>query len=222
MVYKRRRPTMKPRRKTVRRRMARIPRSVKPKNALSVKRTFWREHWTPNTTTTNGFWRYYQFTPDLIPNWADYTSIFDQYKVNALRYTFRPRYDNYSGNDTTDTTVPGITNAFDTRIYVVNDPYSTIGPTGTYSLPILNSFLEQGNVKMYKGGRDVNVYFKPSINLATEAGNNMRRRASWLNVTNNNAHNGFHIFLHDSNFAAIFAQSYDVFITAYMTFRNQR
>lgn len=198
-----------------------VPRFVRP-STLAVKRTFWREHWTPNTTTTAGFWRYYQFTPDLIPNWADYTSIFDQYKVNALKFTFRPRYDAYDGSNTTDTTLPGITNAFSTRAYVVNDPYSTIGPTGTYSLPIFNSFLEQGDAKMYSGNKDVVVYFKPTINTTTEAGNNHRIKAPWLNVNFNNAHNGFHIFLQDSNFAAVFAQSYDVFITAYMSFRNMR
>lgn len=202
----------------------RVPRPVPNggTNILKICRTTYLENWTPNTTTTAGFFRYYQFTPNLIGNWQDYFNLFDQYKICALKFTFRPRYDSFAGNDTTDTTLPGITAQGLTSAHIINDPYSTLSPSGTYTFLNFNAFLEQGKVKSYTGTKPFSVYFKPTINLTTEAGNNMRRRASWLNVTNNNVHNGFYIFLQDVNFTGVFNQSYDVFVTSYVMLRNAR
>lgn len=199
----------------------RIPRGVRMQT-LTTSRKFWSQVWLPSATSTNDFWRYYQFQPNQLPNWSDYNSLFDQYKVNALKFSFVPRWDGYDGSNTQDPTQPGVTNAFGTRCHVVVDPYSTVVPTGTYSSITCNSMMEQGNVKSYIGTKTIDVYFKPTINMSTEAGNNYRVRAPWLNVTSQNVHNGFHIFLHDSNFIGNFNQAYDVFITAYMSFRNIR
>lgn len=225
MVYRRRR-TMKPRRKTTyrRRKVARVPRNISAggTNICKVVRTTFIENWTPNSATTGGFWRYTQFAPNQIGNWSDYFNMFDQYKVCALKFTYRPRYDNFAGNDTTDVTLPGVTAQGLTNVHVINDPYSTISPTGTYSAATLNAFLENGKVKSYQGGRPISVYFKPTINLTTEAGNNMRRRAGWLNVNVNNVHSGFHIFMQDTNLTGVFNQSYDVFVTSYVMLRNAR
>jgi len=205
-------------------RKAYVPRGVRSggTNIVKITRTTYIENWTPSSATTGGFWRYYQFAPNQIGNWTDYFNLFDQYKVAALKFTFRPRYDNFSGNDTVDTTLPGVTNQGLTNVHVINDPYSTVSPTGVYNAATLNSFLENGNVKSYQGIRPVSVYFKPTINLTTEAGNNMRRRAGWLNVNINNVHSGFHIFLQDTNLTGVFNQSFDVFITSYVMLRNAR
>lgn len=178
--------------------------------------------WIPNTTTTAGFWRYFQFQADQVPNWADLFNLFDSYKISALKYEFHPRFDSFSGNDTTDTTLPGTTNQAGTRIHIVNDPYSTIVPSGIYNSATLNAFMENGQCKSYSGNRVVTVYCKPTINLTTEAGNNMRRRASWLNVTNLNVHNCFHAFVQDPGLTGVFGNSFDVYCTVYMMLRNIR
>lgn len=205
-------------RKTPKLRIQRYPRS----QVLTTQRKFWLEHWAPNTTTTAGFWRYYQFTPNLIPNWNDFFNLFDQYKINALKFSFVPRFDNYAGNDSTDVTAPGVTLATGAFLHVVNDPYSTVTPSGTYTTANLNSFMEQGPVKTYVATKPVEVYYKPTINMATEAGNNMRTKAPWLNVNLNNAHSGFHIFAQDPNLSAAWTQTFDVFVTVYASFRNMR
>lgn len=223
MAY-RRRTAMRPRRKIARKKYARVPRRIggSGTNITKIVRTTWLENWTPSTATTNGFWRYYQFTPNLIHNWQDYFNLFDQYKISALKFTFRPRYTEFAGNDTVDTTLPGVTTQGTTMVHVINDPYSTVVPAGTYNFLTLNAFLENGKVKSYQGVKPISVYYKPTINLTTEAGNNMRRRAGWLNVNLNNSHSGFHIFLQDVNLTGVFNQSYDVFVTSYVMLRNAR
>lgn len=198
-----------------------IPRNVRTQS-LTVSRKFWTQLWAPSAVSTDGFWRYYQFQPNQIPNWSDYNNLFDQYKVNALKFSFVPKWDGYGGEDTTDVGAPGITNATGVRLHVVSDPYSTVVPTGAYSSATLNSMMEQGTVRTHIGTKTVDVYFKPTINVATEAGNNYRVKAPWLNVTTQNVHNGFHIYAQDTNFVGKFDQVYDVFITAYMSFRNLR
>lgn len=191
---------------------------------MNYSRTFWLQNWTPSTTTTNDFWRYYTFTLSQLPNVGELTSLFDQYKISALKFTFRPRYDGFMGNDTTDTTIPGVTNQGKTQVHIVNDPKSTIAPGGVYNSGTLNSFFEQGRVKTRGGNRPFSVYFKPTVandadgvNIATY------QRAPWLNTTTNAiVHRGFHIFLQDINLTGVFGQSYDVFVTPYMKFKNMR
>lgn len=198
---------------------ARMYRSIKPQ-ILTVARKFWLEHWTPVPLTTDRFWKYYTFNPSQIPNWTDYFNLFDQYKINALKFEFRPRWDNYAGNDKT---APPDTNASGTMLHVCNDPYSSVTvPSGVYSSATLNSFMEQGNVKTYPGNRVVSVYFKPTVNMDTAAGPNVRVRAPWLTNNTISQHLGFHIFAQDSNFLGIFNQSFDVFVTAYFSMRNVR
>ena len=84
----------------------------------------------PATTNTIDFYRYYTFTVNQIPNWSEYQALFDEYKVNWFKYTFRPRYDSFAGNDTTDTTLPGVTNQSTTYLHTLVDPKTYITPSG--------------------------------------------------------------------------------------------
>lgn len=202
-----------------RQRKARIPRPIK-QAVLTTSRKFWLEHWTPVALTTDRFWKYYTFNPSLIPNWADYFNLFDQYKINALKFEFRPRWDNYAGSDRT---APGDTNASGTFLHVCNDPYSSVTvPSGVYSTATLNTFMEQGPVKTYRPGDVVTVYFKPTVNMDTAAGPNVRVRAPYLTNNTISQHLGFHVFAQDSNMIGQFNQSWDVYVTAYFTMRNLR
>lgn len=209
--------------KVVRRRP--VPRMIRSRiPQMNYSRTFWLQNWSPSTVATNDFWRYYTFTLSQVPNYGELTSLFDQYKISALKYTFRPRYDGFMGNDTVDTVLPGVTNQGKTHVHIVNDPKSTISPGGVYNSTTLNSFFEQGRVKTRGGNRAFSVYFKPCV--ANDAdGVNIAQyvRAPWLNTsTNAIVHRGFHIFLQDINLTGVFGQSYDVFVTPYMKFKNMR
>lgn len=225
---KRTKQPLSKRRRMYRKRPFNIRRARSPKPSQMVcKRTFWLENWSPNTATTAGFWRYYQVSMNSMPSVGEFTPLFDQYRINAIKFTFRPRYDSFAGNDTVDTTLPGVTNQGGTQLHIINDPYSIIGASGTYNSTNLNTFLEQGSVKSYNGNRAVSVYYKPTINKTVDGaagGNNVERaRAPFLNANNTSVvHNGFHVFAQDINLTGAFGQSFDVFVTFYMTWKNLR
>lgn len=200
-------------------------RSIMPK--LTVKKTFYLENWQPNTTTVNGFWRYYTFTLSQLPDLASYVAMFDTARINAIKVEFHPRFDNFAGNDTTDVAAPGITNQAGTRMSIVVDPKSSLVPTGTYTSANYNGFLEQGRVRTKQGNRPFSVYFKPNVNynLGAIVGQS-RKRAPALQIADANSqtvsHTGFHIFAWDQSFNGSFGNSYDLLVTYYMTFRGMR
>lgn len=193
---------------------------------LKMQRTMWLQNWAPNTVGTSGFWRYYSVRLDDMTNVSELTNLFDTYRLAAYKITFRPRYDNFSGNDTTDTVLPGVINQSGTMLHIVKDPWSTVTPTGTYSSANLNTFLEQGNkVKTYSGNKPVSVYIRgPTINNVVEGPFNVQRiRSPWLNTNGGGTaiyHNGFHVFAQDVNLTGVFGQSWDVFVTYYLMVKN--
>lgn len=199
-----------------------VPRRIRGVPATSFKRTFWSTNFSPTTASTAGFWQYFTTSFSSLPDATAYLEIFDQYKINGVKYTFRPRYDGFNGENTTDTTLPGVTNQAGCYVYTISDPASTLTPTGTYTSATLNTFLEQGNVKMRPGNKTFSVYFKPQIDntmpLATA-----RSSPKWLPLTQRTVvHNGFHCFFADVNLTGVFAQSWDIFITLYFQCKGRR
>lgn len=205
-------------------RKQRVPRPMSfRKNQVVCQRTFYVENWTPGTAVTSQFWRYYSPSLSSLPSVSDFSNLFDLYKINAIRITLRPRYDNFAGNDTTDTTLPGVTAQGGTNVHVLIDPHNTnVTPTGTYTTTNLNSFLENGRVKSYTGNEPIEIYWKPLIGDAMSVGE-ARVKSPWLGTgatPQNIVHHGVHIFLQDTNFTGTFNQSYDVFFTYYMSFKG--
>lgn len=213
-------------RRRVRRRLpGKRPRSVRylrtPRQAsMMLKRTFWSQNWTLSTASTAGFWKYFGTNLSSIPNYAELTTLFDQYKICGVKYTFRPRFDNFAGNDSTTnlTSKPG------NYVHIVNDPRSVVQPSGTYTSATLNNFLEQGGVRSYSGNRTFSVYFKPTIDVPANGNiGAIRRAAPWLQTTETGCvHNGFHAFFQDVNMTGVTNQSFDVFVTVYMMVRGAR
>lgn len=207
---------------------ARYPRKdVIPKNPrlrysmMSYKRKFFLENWAPNTTTTGGFWRRYNLSLSNYPNVAEIVALFDQYKITSIKLEFYPRYDNFSGNDTTDTALPGITNQSGTNMHVCYDTYSTVNPAGGYSSATCNNFLELGRVKSYRGIEPVTVFYKPAI--VTESITDKFKPPQWLPTSNTAVtHWGPQVFMQDVNFNGSFGQTFDVFATMYTQVRNMK
>lgn len=190
---------------------------------LKCQRTQYIGNWVPSTVTTGDFWKSYQWVLGFVNNNAEFVNLFDLYRFAALRYVFRPRYNSFAGNDTTDTTLPGISNQAGTMLHILKDPYSVSTPAGTYSAATLNTFLEGGNVKTYTGLRPVSVYFKPVVRMTVAGGSSKPVRSPWLNVTDTTIpHYGFQAFAQDVNLTGVFGQSWDVYVTAYMMFKNLR
>lgn len=189
---------------------------------IHIKRTFWNSNWSPNTTTTDGFWKYFTFALSYMPSYLEVTNLFEVYKLNRIKVTFRPRYDSFAGNDTTDTTLPGVTNQGGTNMHVLIDPKSNLAPSGTYTSSTMNQLFELGNVKTYTGNKPFSVYFKPTVDMTVGAVTNGRRiPAPFIqSAIPSILHNGFHVFAQDVNLTGVFGQSFDIFITYYMTVKG--
>lgn len=211
------------------RRRAAKRRSLRKRNTsqptMNVTRTWWSQNWVPTVTTTGDFWKYLSLSISSIPNVTEYTNLFDAYKVNSLTFTLRPRYDNFAGNDTTDTTLPGVTNQGGNQVHVIIDPKSPVTPGGTYNSTNLNAFLENGKVRTYRGQNPVKIHIKypclaDDVNGST---NSIFKRCPYILCAQPNAViRGAHVFIQDVNFTGVFGQSYDLFVTTNITFKGMR
>lgn len=225
-IGKRRGPPMARRRANQRRRIVPVPRKVIAPVTYTCKKRFWLEQWVPSTAAVNGYWRYYAFTINQLPDFAGYNAMFDTFKINAIKVEFHPRFDSFAGNDTTDTVAPGITNQQGTRLSLLVDSKSSLTPVGAYGSNTYNDFLQQGTPRTSMGIRTATVYFKPQVSETAGVGVNgaLRRRAPWmqLDAGQSVAHAGFHAFAWDPNFNGSFGNAFDVMVTYYVSFRGMR
>lgn len=223
-MYLAARASRKPR--NMRRRKMRLARSLRPKQPqMTVTRTVWTQNWVPATTATTDFWKYLTTNLAQLPDVSQYQNLFEEYRINNLTFVFRPRYDNFAGNDTTDTTLPGVTNQGMTHLHVIVDPKSVITPSGTYTFNTLNTFLEQGKVRSYTGNKPVTIKVKyPCItDDVNGTANTVIRRAKFIRTDQTAIpHRGIHVFAQDVNLTGVFGQSWDIFIKYSITFRGMR
>lgn len=205
-----------------------IPRTINPNSAMvSVKRTWYSGSWQLSTTGTTDFWRYFEPTiagaSSLNPgfnNFAEFASVFDRYRVNGIRLTFRPRFDNVAAPVTGATPLITVLPYITTKI----DPQTTLNPTGTYGSGTLNTLFEHGG-KTRKITNSASVYFRPQIALPTNVGGGViYRKAPYLSTsTTSIPMRGAHVYLHTNNFSAGTAMQdvlVDVYVTWYVTFKN--
>lgn len=192
---------------------------------MTTERTFWLQLWSPSTATTAGFWQYWVTSLQQLPNYAQYTSVFDKYKINSIKFSFRPRYDNFAGNDTTDVTLPGTTAQGGTNMHVIIDPTSNVTPSGIYDAANLNVFLENGRVRSYTGNEPIEVLVKyPCVAEDTNTTANARyERSKWYSTNLPGVqHRGLHAFLQDTNLTGVFNQAFDVFVTMNVSFAGMK
>lgn len=217
---RRRRVARRPRRKMM------ITRQIRSKlPTLKVQRTFWLQAWAPSTASVPGYWQYWTTSPSQLPNASEYTALFDKYKVTSIKFTFRPRYDNFAGSDTTDTTLPGTTAQGGTNMHVIIDPTSNVVPSGAYSSSTLNAFLENGRVRSYTGNKPISVFIKyPCVAEDSNGTSNARyQKAQWYSTNLMGVqHRGFHAFLQDTNLTGVFNQTFDVFVTYNILFKGMK
>lgn len=216
------RSTRRPRK--VARHMARLPARryrVSP-NVLRVARKFWLTQWTWGTTTTNDFWRYVVFTPANIPNFAEYAAVFDMVRINALKFTYRPRYTDVEAAGAGPTT--GTPTAY---AHVIVDPESTLIPSGVYGSGTVNTLLENTRAKTYGLHRPFSVYYKPKVMFQVDGSGSATavRTPPWLRTSDTSTvHRGHHMYIQQNAFSASANANIqlDVFVTVYMTLKNMR
>lgn len=205
------------------RKVMRLTRSVVPAS-MNYKRSFWLQTWVPSTVSTSDFWKFFAITLSSIPNVTELTGLFDQYKINAYKLTFYPKYSEFAGNDQTTST----TNIGQTFMSICYDNRRTVSSTGTYSSSTFNSFCEQGKVKLYKKlNRPMSIYIKPTIEgkFINGTSANMWTGPQWLPTSSSTiSHWGPQVFVHDNNFsaAALGRQSFDIFCTVYLQVKNAK
>lgn len=203
-------------------RRMRVPRSLALRqNNLTLKRKFFLSSWVWATATTNDFWRYTTFTASQIPNFAELANVFDQYRINGLKYTFMPRYDSVEASTATALGSPAA------YAHVVIDPESTVVPSGVYGSGTLNTLMENTKVKTYRLGRPFSVYFKPKCLMQSFGGGTAGSVISpRSNRTSDTAieHRGFHMYVHQNNFLASANGNIvlDTFVTVYLSLKNVR
>lgn len=192
-----------------------------PPGRLVIKRTAYGGNWTMGTATTSDFWRFETFNTSKINNFAEIAALFDEYKINAIKVTYRPKYDSVIA-----TTGAGTTLVPQAYAHVLVDPGSTLAPTGLYTTANLNTFLENQGVRTKTLNKPFSIYFRPKMSDQVLGGGTASRVIpSKFVKTSETAvdFRGYHIFLQQNNMGNTNTQvSLDVFYTFYMTLKNPK
>lgn len=214
--------TKRPRRSgATKRRVKRRTSTPRPSRWLSMprlvtSRKFFLDTWQFGTAATNDFWRYYIHRPSEMPNWGEYASLFDEYRLNAVKVTFLPRYDSVD--------VSAATPMF--YGHTVIDSASTMIPAGTYGSGSLNVLMENSGVRTRSLSKPVSIYYRPKIAMQAFGGaTNVYQTVPKFLKTNDTSvdYRGFHMYLQGNQFSASGSNvKLDVFVTYYLTFRNTR
>jgi len=216
MAYKRKRSTTATTGRRVKRRTARPMRSLRmASSTFYVKQKSFLEQWQFSTAAVTGFWRYYTTTAGAMYNFTQHAAVFDEYKITNVTFEFRPQWDNFSPDNSLWSSG---------NIHTINDPKSTLVPSGAFSSGTLNSFLEQGNVKSRRFGTVVALSFKPAIAKQIYGGglSGVMSSAPWIKTSEASVeHRGFHVYL-QQNDATLLPVKYDVFVTYTIMFRGHR
>jgi len=208
-----------------RRMMRKVPKPISTASrGVSFKRQFWSSSWAFSSASTAGFYRRLANSFSNMPNWAEYSNLFDEFKITGIKWTFHPRFG--EGILQTQLNAGPVTNQmyFDLVTDTKSDP--TIVPAGTYSSSTYNTFLEKNaNVKVHKFDRPVSLFYRPKIAVETVTGLLEMRDPGWLTIQNNSGyvHYGGWAFFHDYAFGALNAgaNGCDIQVTYYFKCRGQ-
>lgn len=158
-------------------------------------------------------------------NFGEFQNVYDEFRVNACKFHFRPRYTEVDAQDALPTGgPPAIATGVNVDAMIVIDPATTTAPSGLQSISNKNSFLQQGNVKIKNAMKPFNVYFKPRVEgqlfgTGTAA---YVRRCPWVKTTESGIDfRGFHVYLSPNNLTNVLSgMVWDVYLTVYCQFRN--
>lgn len=189
-----------------------------------MKRKFYLGSWQFGTAATNDFWRYYTFDLATLPSNGEFTTVFDEYRIRAIKVEFRPETDGVVGLNRDVNTATTAQNTV-SWLHTCIDPMSTVVPTGVYNTTTINTFLENSGVRSRRANKCLSVYFKPILTDGVTGTGTAAARVSnktWLRVSDLNAtYRGFHA-LWQTDQTALYQPRFHVFITYYMQFKNLR
>lgn len=203
-------------------RKAVIPRNIIKDNVTFIKRTIIRDPESIGVLSTSGWTAFpFSFNVNQIPTWSEFQSLFDSYRVNAIKLTLTPYF---SGVDST-LTGPGIVYpTFQPRVYTLIDRNGF--PAG--SLATENQFIESAQAQIVKKPCEpFEIYIKnPGVEAAVAIGggftaNAMNKFSPWLDTSNPSVeHWGAAVGMVIPPNSVNGGFFYNVNVTYYMQFRN--
>jgi hypothetical protein len=191
---------------------------------VNMKRTFFYSSWVPISTTTDGFWRSFGIAYNQIPNNAELSAVFAEFRINAVKFTLLPSFSSFDGAMDNSTSPVLLTQA---HVYVCYDKYNTIAPAGTYGLGTLNTFLDQEGVRLVRDtNKPIITYTKRPTYFKVD-GNGMLpvlRPSTWQRTDGAVGlnHQCTQVYINTSDSVLNVGQMYQVFATVYLSLKNQR
>lgn len=208
MVYRRRTIRRRPNRRRIVRRSRYVtpnPRSIvrtyAPK-VMNFKRSFYSSNWTFSTASTAGFYATITTQLGFVPNSTEWTNLFKQYRIKAMKWTFVPRFDNVPAADSTNAPLG--------TLYVAQNREAA-AVSGTYSATTLNSLLEKPHKRLIMNGNR-SYYMKTNTIVDNEITYNKWLTTAATTVT----YFGFDVYWAFPVSTPITSQSIDLFCTVYL------
>jgi len=217
-VYRKKRST----RRAYRKRGNKMPRKMIKNNNVYITRVTQLEDFT---IQSNFAWthREYQFTLQDLPSYSEFTGLFNQYKISAVKLTFFPQYDSIDSTGSTYSNIAGEG--------VIAKPviFTTYTTDDTVLLGSQATAMQVSSAKMVRDTlKPFSIYCKPKIQV--EASTSLGFAAvmpssGWLDTDNYGAkHYGAQIG--GRTFAASTASSpnmsYQCFAKYYLQLKNAR
>jgi len=221
MPIRRSRPRRRaPARRVRMRRVMRRPRRIASK-VHSFKRTCKLDNVSASITAAGvatGISNAYQFTLDSLPNYTEFTALYDLYKINGIKLSFVPSASEYINSTTSSVTAQ---NGF--------QRFNTVLDFDDTSVPVSeNELLQYASLKTTPGWATHSRYFKPRVNTVVEGivGATLGSASTapkWISTLNPEVeHLGIKVFvpppIAGSSIGA--AITYTVYATYYITCRN--
>lgn len=233
-----RRNYLKRKRMGMRSNRIRYNRRLRPSFLSVCRRVAVTSSLTPTAGSLNGFYQYIRCSLDSgiaqfnatgdrltgLTNLSEYTALFEQFRINAIKFEFRPRFQdlnqqqNVAATDTTIRNPP--------LVYINRDDHHNGSLTGTWDRAFFNVLMEHGKGKIIRADRPFSVYMrKPSVQEDVVSGAQRYVRSPWLDLNANGtatAHRGIHMFIYNTTFDTASFPVLDVYITYYLQFRNPK
>lgn len=171
---------------------------------VSFTRTTWITTWDWSTVSVGGYYRAILPIFNQIQNYAEYTQLFNLYKIKGIKVTLLPRY----GEVVAPASSTAGQTSYNNQFYVTwgQQQGNIVVPSGTYGSTTYNIMCENiYNIRTQKLDKPVSYFFRPNIAQSVGVSGAEIIRAPWLSTTDgvDVSHIGLLAMIHDANFAAL-------------------
>lgn len=184
------------------------------RKAVAVKRTYHQGIWTFSSASTPGFYPSYTFQAGQLPSWSEFSALFKQYRFNAIKVTFYPRW--------TDADIQ--TNTIGIPTLFIQSNRTALVPTGTYVQATLNTFLEANSRRLYMNKPRSHYMKVNELETSSGASQSQPKYGIWHNVTDSTTNfYGFNVFWYNQGFTTPPSTlTMDVLVTYYFQVKDLR